>query len=136
MRALHEAQLRVCEEVVVAATEFESVNNRTEFEDRFHHFSKLKHGKALAILDEDVLNHMVDFHNKMLDFEASNSDDFNYELRVFTGNSAFDVVHACRRMIARLFERESGGELSLLDCDYTMGWAYSHFELESTDSDA
>lgn len=125
MRALHDAQLRLCEEVSTTSARLTSAADLDELYASLDLLSELKHGRALVLLEKPVLDELVALYNSALLFTLRDEidDSFTYDLQCSVGEKALSVVHECRRMLARAFEREANFQISLVDADYTVGWA-------------
>ena len=96
-----------------------------ELYERLDHLSELKHGRALVLLEQPVLGELVALYDSVLVFSGRDEidDSFQADLNCAIGDQALAVVHECRRMLSRAFEREANFQISLVDADYTAGWA-------------
>ena len=125
MPALHDAQLRLCEEVSTASAKLTAATGFDELDAGLDLISELKHGRALVLLEQPVLDRLVTLYNAALIFSIRDEidDNFNNDLRCSIGDQALEVVHECRAMLARAFRRESNLGLDLVDANYSIEWS-------------
>jgi hypothetical protein len=124
LRALDDAQLTVCEELTSTAAAAFSAGTRDELTETYRSFAKLKHGRALMLLDKDVLDHAVVVHNNFLDALdlADGEPHYRERVRCILSNAPFDLALACRRMMGKAFQREAHDAIEPIDPDYVMRW--------------
>lgn len=127
-KTLHDSQLNLCEEVATAASSVFDAPNEPELRQRLEGFERLKHGKALTLLEPAVLNAMIDFDTEALNFDRglntkpTNSGAFQTKARCTLGAKGFALVHACRTMLSKAFQQDSGGGIAPLDDSYNIGF--------------
>jgi hypothetical protein len=128
LRGLHDAQLQTCNRVSDAAARLFSATDHSKFDAAFTSFTELKHGMALTILDEPVLNRMIRVYNLAL--SAKNNIGSNVKGEAFRAAvrrtlcaEPFIVVTECRRLLVDGFQKEANGGISIIDPEYVMKWA-------------
>ncbi|RJF98588.1 hypothetical protein [Noviherbaspirillum saxi] len=123
LRALNDAQLKICQDFVATAAHLFSVEDRKSLRAEYYKFSEIKHGQALALLDANVLDKGVAVHSKLIDaLEVPDGETFRTQVRCTLGNAPFELALACRKMIGRAFQKESGAAVEPIDPTYVMNW--------------
>ena len=85
-------------------------------------FSDIKHGKALVLLDKDVIDKAVVVYNDALPaLQIGDGPDFRTNIRCTLKNSPFQLSLACRQMIAGSLSKEAQ-TVEPIDPNYIMGW--------------
>jgi hypothetical protein len=119
---LHAAQLATCPEIAAATAHLYSADNLIDFRNALGTFSELKHGHALDLLAPAVLDKMVDVYNLSLGIKSNKTGaEFKNDVDSKICNAGFEVVIACRSMLAAGYKAEGG--IEEIATDYTMGWA-------------
>jgi hypothetical protein len=70
---LHSAQLEACQDVAQTASQLYTVKNVNDFNDTMNRFTELKHGKAMLILNNEVVEKMTVLYNNALGFHSDNT---------------------------------------------------------------
>lgn len=122
MQALHQARLEECGVVSEQAAKLFSAADEQEFFRTFTKFEESKHGKALMLLDSKVVRFMLDTYNAARMVETSKAPRYQDKARCVIGNRVFDLVDACREMVANDFKREGGKGIQDLDNGIKMAW--------------
>ena len=130
MRAFHSAELEVCSEVSSLSASLLASESDEKLLEKIRELSEIKHGRALVILEKPVMDSLVTFYNKAVDFynKEEKKSSYNSSLVCAVGESGFAVVHACRKAISRAFNREASTELGIIDESYTLSWATNNCE--------
>jgi len=124
MRALHDAQLQLCQEVSIVSAKLTASTDLDALYLQLDSLSELKHGKALILLKQPVLDKLVDLFNSAVNFTNLEEidDSFRDQLRCAVGQQALDVVLECRSMMAQAFDEEANFELDQIDTNYELSW--------------
>ena len=123
LRALNDAQLKVCQDFVSVAAHVFSAEDSKALRADFYKFSEIKHGQALTLLDADVLNKGIAVHSRLIDaLELPDGKAFRTQVRCTLGNTTFELALACRRMIGQAFQKEARAAVEPIDSKYVMGW--------------
>lgn len=125
MRAFHTAELDICSEVSSLSASLLASSSDEQLLKKLGELSEIKHGRALVILEKPVMDSLVEFYNKAVDFynKEQKPGDYTSGLVCEVGKSGFEVVHACRKAISKAFDREANTELGIIDVSYTLSWA-------------
>jgi len=132
-QAVHAARLRACEEASASAAKLFSPRTDDDFYSAWLSFAEVKHGKALMLLDPNIVNLMIEINNRgAVVMNANGYCSFANRTICILGDKPFELALACREMVNRDYSKEAGTKLPEFDSEGTppekriaMRWAQS-----------
>jgi len=125
LQSIHAARLSVCQTVSENAAKLFSVSDIPGFETIRVNFAEIKHGKALMLLDPEVVYRMVTVHNLAFKVTKYKSACKSLPQRAYCilEEKPFELVLACRDMINRDYTLEAGAPIKSFSAPIAMSWA-------------
>lgn len=122
-RALNDAQMKVCLELVQVAAKMFSAPTPEKLLPLHNQFGEIKHGVGLMLLDKHVLDASIKVYNDSIAaLNMPKGDDYRHRVACKLGTAPFVLVVACRTMLSESLQREAGSPLVALPEGYAMSW--------------